>query len=117
LSTDPLTGDMSVGYLLSNAYSDAIQHALHRAAGGEPRALFSDCLTGAWVASIVPPIPDDREDQLKLSAGDLDEAIVTAIASADEHSDTDVNGSPFEKIGAFRTGVLGGLNACQDLTG
>jgi predicted metalloprotease len=117
LSTDPLTGDMSVGYLLSNAYSDAIQHALHRTAEGEPRALFSDCLTGAWVASIVPRVQDDRKDPLKLSAGDLDEAIVTAIARSDEHSDTDVNGSPFEKIGAFRTGVLGGLNACRDTTG
>ncbi len=117
LSTQPLTGDMSVGYLLSNAYSDAFQHALHRTATGEQRALFSDCLTGAWVASIVPPIPDDREDQLRLSAGDLDEAIVTAIARADEHADTNVNGSAFEKIGAFRTGVLGGRDACRDTTG
>ena len=115
LSLDELTGDMSVGYLLSAAYADAIQTALNSPATGEPRALYSDCLTGAWVGFIVPPIPRDRENQLVLSAGDLDEAIVTAIARADEHVDTDVNGSAFEKITAFRTGLLGGLNVCRDL--
>ena len=114
LSLDPLTGDMSVGYLFSNAYGDAVQRALAETASGEARALDADCLTGAWVAYIVPPIPATRPDQLVLSAGDLDEAIVAAIATADGHSDTNVNGSAFEKIGAFRTGVLGGLAACRN---
>jgi hypothetical protein len=66
------------------------------------------------VAHIVPPIPKDRDNRLELSAGDLDEAIVTAIATADERTDTDVNGAAFEKIDAFRTGVLGGLNVCNE---
>ncbi len=113
LSQDPLTGDMSVGYMFSNAYSDAIQTALHSSRSGEPRALFNDCLTGAWVGFIVPPIPQDREDQLVLSAGDLDEAVITAVALSDESTDTDVNGTAFQKIASFRTGVLGGLNVCQ----
>lgn len=117
LSQQQLTGDMSVGYLFSNAYSDAIQTALLSQRTGEPRALFNDCLTGAWVAFIVPPIPEDREDTLILSAGDLDEAIITAIAVSDESTDTDVNGSAFEKIDAFRLGVLGGLNACNQTLG
>jgi predicted metalloprotease len=113
LSRDPLTGDMSVGYLFARGYADAVQHALQSTSTGEARSLYSDCLTGAWVAYIVPPIPQSRTDQLVLSAGDLDEAIVTAIASADEHTDTNINGSAFEKIGAFRAGVLGGLNVCR----
>ncbi len=111
MSTDPLTGDMSVGYLFSDAYSDAIQTALRSTRTGEPRALLNDCLTGAWVASTINP-PEDAV--LILSAGDLDEAIVTAIARADESTDTNVNGSAFEKIDAFRTGVLGGLNVCRN---
>lgn len=111
LSTDPLTGDMSVGYLFSDAYSDAIQTALNSRRTGEPRALLNDCLTGAWVASTIKP-PADAV--LSLSAGDLDEAIVTAIARSDATTDTDVNGSAFQKIDAFRTGVLGGLNVCRD---
>jgi predicted metalloprotease len=113
LSKDALTGDMSVGYLFSNAYSDAIQTALKSSRKGAKRALFDDCLTGAWVGSVVPPIPTDRQDQLSLSAGDLDEAVITAIARGDQSTDSNVNGMAFDKITAFRTGVLGGLNVCQ----
>jgi predicted metalloprotease len=111
LSSDPRSGDMSVGYLFSDAYSDAIQTALRSTRTGEPRALLNDCLTGAWVASTVTPTADSV---LVLAAGDLDEAIVTAIARADESADTNVNGSAFEKVDAFRTGVLGGLNVCRN---
>jgi len=117
LSLDPLTGDMSVGYLFSNAYSEAIQNALGSRTEGEPRALFNDCLTGAWVGFIVPPIPQARENTLQLSAGDLDEAVIIAIARSDPSTDTNVNGSAFEKISAFRTGVLGGLNVCRNSVG
>lgn len=113
LSLDPLTGDMSVGYLFSNAYSESIQVALASSRTGETRALFNDCLTGAWVAYIVPPIDfETREDTLQLSAGDLDEAVVTAIGRSDVSTDTNVVGSAFEKIDAFRKGVLGGLDVC-----
>ena len=111
LSLDPLTGDMSVGYLFSNAYSDAIQTALNSQRLSEPRALFNDCLTGAWVASIVPPAPE--ESPVFLSAGDLDEAIITAIGRSDATTDTNIVGTAFEKIDAFRTGVQGGLNVCD----
>ena len=118
LSIAELTGDMSVGYLFSNAYSEAVQTALASTRTGEARALFDDCLTGAWVAYIVPgpdgQLPDDgREDTLLLSAGDLDEAVVTAIGRSDVSTDTNIVGSAFEKIDAFRKGVLGGLNVCQ----
>jgi hypothetical protein len=47
-----------------------------------------------------------------LSPGDLDEAIRTAIVIGDLGIDDNVVGSPFEKIDAFRSGVLGGLDAC-----
>jgi predicted metalloprotease len=113
LSQDASFGDMSVGYMFSNAYSDAIQTALNSSRAGDTRVLFDDCLTGAWVGFIVPPIPENRENQLVLSAGDLDEAVVTAVALSDESTDTHVNGTAFQKIDAFRTGVLGGLNVCR----
>ena len=114
LAADPLTGDLSVGYLFSNAYSDAIQTALRSQRTGEPRALMNDCLTGAWVVSIVPQMAAE-DSVIVLSAGDLDEAVITAIARSDEATDTNINGSAFEKVDAFRTGVLGGLNVCRDL--
>ncbi len=114
LIADPLLGDMSVGYLVSKGYSEDVQGLLGSTLEGEPRALLDDCLTGAWARDIVPPIPDERTDKTALSAGDLDEAIVTAIVRSDDSSDTNVNGSAFEKIDAFRAGVLQGMQACQD---
>ncbi len=111
LAADPLTGDMSVGYLFSNAYGEAVQRAIGSQRTGEQRELTDDCLTGAWVATIVPPTPEDSI--IYLSAGDLDEAIVTAIARSDATEDTNVHGSAFQKVDAFRDGVLGGLTVCQ----
>ena len=51
-----------------------------------------------------------------MSYRDLDEAIVMAIASADENSDANVRGGAFENIDAFRQGVLGGLAVCSTIT-
>jgi predicted metalloprotease len=106
---DILLGDMSVGYLLAGAYGDAVQLAVGL---DETDPLISDCLTGAWVNDIIPPVPANRG--LRLSPGDLDEAVVTAIIRAD--SDTQVNGrgEAFDKIDAFRSGVLGGVDACTN---
>ena len=109
---DPLLGDMSIGYLISQGYSENVQGLLGSTLVDEPRALLDDCLTGAWIRDDLPPVPDDRP--LFLSAGDLDEAVITAIVRGDPASDTNINGSAFEKIDAFRSGVLGGMQACQE---
>jgi predicted metalloprotease len=108
---DPLLGDMSIGYLISQGYSENVQGLLGSKLTGEPRALLDDCLTGAWIRDDLPPQPQGRP--LYLSAGDLDEAIVTAITRGDPTSDTNINGSAFEKVDAFRSGVLGGMQSCQ----
>ena len=109
---DPLLGDMSIGYLISQGYSENVQGLLGSTLADEPRALLDDCLTGAWIRDDLPPQPKGRP--LYLSAGDLDEAIVTAIIHGDKTSDTNINGSAFEKVDAFRSGVLGGMKSCQD---
>ena len=103
-------GDMAVGYLMSNAYSEAVQTALASLQAGEPRALLDACLTGVWVAWTIPKVEGRK---LYLSAGDLDEAVITAIILSDPTTDTNVHGSAFEAVDAFRTGVLGGLQECQ----
>jgi predicted metalloprotease len=111
---NPILGDMSIGYLISEGYSEEVQSQLGSQLSGEPRTLLDDCLTGAWAKDIVPPVPESRTDQTVLSAGDLDEAVVTAIAHSDPAADTNIQGSAFEKVDAFRAGVLGGMQACQD---
>ncbi len=105
---------MSIGYLISEGYSEEVQGLLGSKLKDAARALLDDCLTGAWAKDIVPPIPDSRVDKTALSAGDLDEAIVTAIVRSDDTSDENINGTAFQKIDAFRAGVLGGMQACQD---
>ena len=116
-------GDFSIGYLVSDGWSEAIQNALGSKLGGEKRALLDDCLTGAFVRSTLPTttdpnVPTTTEDPNALpgvsaSPGDLDEAVKTAILVGDESSDANIVGSPFEKIDAFRVGVLSDLSGCQ----
>ncbi len=78
---------------------------------------MNDCLTGAWVQSVIPvnfrlPEPRNVDRTSVVSPGDLDEAVRTAILIGDLGASDDVLGSPFEKIDAFRSGVIGGLDAC-----
>ncbi len=114
LADDPLFGDMSVGYLLAQGFSESVQVARGSDLGGVDRALADDCLTGVWVADIVPASPTaPAKRQLLLSAGDLDEAIITAIVRSDQSSDVDRRGTAFEKIDSFRNGVLNGIDACD----
>lgn len=116
-------GDFSLGYFYGIGWAELVQRTIASPLDGEPRALLSDCFTGAWVRDITPdrfgntPRQGDRDgdgtvDTVTSSPGDLDEAIRMAILVGDPGANVDVIGSPFEKIGAFRTGVLGGLDAC-----
>lgn len=110
-------GDFSVGYIVGWAWSEAVQLAVETDLVGEPRELLNDCLTGAWVKTVVPidlrlPEPRSEDRTVSVSPGDLDEAILTVILLADLSSDDNIVGSAFEKIDAFRQGVIGGLDAC-----
>ncbi len=112
LSEDEITGDMSVGYFLSTGYSDSVLSQLGNSTEGEERRLLQDCLTGAWTADIIADEEGNVPGRLLLSSGDLDEAIITAIANSDETTDTNVKGSAFEKTASFRNGVINGADAC-----
>jgi predicted metalloprotease len=127
-----LLGDLSFSYPIASAYSDAVQVALQSSLTGEPRVLLNDCLVGVWIVDIVPAVDEngnlivdengnvvarDPNQEILLSAGDLDEAVNTAVLLGDESSSTDVNGTAFEKIDAFRTGVLDGMSGCQSRLG
>jgi predicted metalloprotease len=116
LSKDEFLGDMSVGYLIGEAYSEAVQRALKSTLKDKARVLLNDCFTGAWVADDIPPLPAEREADPKsitLSVGDLDEAILTALERSDNSTDSDKRGTAFEKIASFRNGVLNGIDACR----
>ena len=112
-------GDLAFAYPIAGAYSDAVQTALGFTLTGEPEVLLNDCLVGAWLVDIVPvsgtdpPEATNPSQEILLSAGDLDEVVLTAILLGDAATNTDLVGTAFEKIDAFRTGVLEGLGGCQ----
>lgn len=113
-------GDFAPGYLLGIVWAEAAQRSQDSQLTGEARQLQNDCLVGAWVRTVTPdittnalPEPRDAGRISSISPGDLTEAIQTSIIIGDPTFDTDVLGSAFEKIDAFRTGTLDGLGACQ----
>ena len=120
-------GDFTLGYFYGIGWAELAQRTIGSTLDGEERALLNDCFTGAWVRDITPDrlgnTPRQRDtdgdgvidQRIASSPGDLDEAIRMAILVGDPGANVDVVGSPFEKIGAFRTGVLGGLDACNEL--
>jgi predicted metalloprotease len=119
LYNDPIDGraDFAVGYLLALAWSDVAQELLGGNLNGVERALANDCLAGAWANDLDPrrpPRPGESESRATLSPGDLDEAVLAAIEIAGTSPDT---GTAFDKVDAFRTGVLGGIEACTDRIG
>ncbi len=124
-------GDFGPGYLLGRAWAESAQRSVESELTGEDRELFNDCLIGAWVRSATPQLdgngnfvfdeagdlvllePRSVDRQALLSPNDLTEAIQTAILIGDPTAATDRLGSAFEKIDAFRTGTLNGLDACS----
>ncbi len=123
-------GDFGPAYLLGIVWAEHAQNTSGSTLGGEARQLQNDCLTGAWVNTVIPvldaqgnpvldedgfiqlPQPRDPDRGASVSDGDLTEAILTAIVVGDPETDTNVLGSAFEKIDSFRTGTLDGINAC-----
>jgi predicted metalloprotease len=120
-------GDFTLGYVLGVAAADFAQTRLGSTLSGEARALVNDCFTGAWVRDITPDDEGDTPREADLdgdgepdstvtsSPGDLDEAIRMALLTGDLGANVNQVGSAFEKIQAFRTGVLGGLSACRGM--
>ncbi|MFK7917348.1 MAG: hypothetical protein AB8G14_04670 [Ilumatobacter sp.] len=112
-------GDFGPAYLLGLAWAEHAQNTNNSVLSGEPRQLQNDCLSGAWVSTVIPdintgqlPEPRDVGRTAVVSANDLTEAVLTAIVVGDPSFDTNVLGSAFEKIDQFRRGTLGGIDAC-----
>ena len=105
-------GDFAIGYLIGAAYSDVVQHALGSTLTGEPRALLNDCLTGVWTRRCSPAAVNPRTSARSRPATSTRPS-QTALVVGDPTADTNINGTAFDKIEAFRIGVLNGLDTCN----
>lgn len=110
-------GDFAVGYLFGSQYGLAVQDQLGKEAPDEVTAtLRGDCYAGAWAGAILPVEVNQKEFPyvLLLSPGDLDEAVAVLLTFRSD-SDRERQGPGFERVTAFRTGVVKGPEECVAL--
>ena len=112
-------GDFAVGALFGSQYGLAVEDELGTDVPDERTAtLQADCYTGAWAGALLPTAATNQGAELPygliLSPGDLDEA-VTVLLSFRTDSDRERQGPGFERVKAFRAGVVRGAESCVDL--
>ncbi|NMO57559.1 zinc metallopeptidase [Actinoplanes sp. TBRC 11911] len=100
-------GDNAVGMLVGDLYARAAQHRRGQSTQGDGQ-LTVDCLNGSWTYDLLHR--DARSQQTQLSPGDLDEAVAALLAFGRATAGTGPSG--FDRIAAYRNGVLKGLSAC-----
>jgi predicted metalloprotease len=106
-------GDNAIGMVMADLFARAAQHRRGEATTGREAQLTIDCLAGAWTYDILHRGQSGGASPnggIRLSPGDLDEAVnaLLTFGRAGKTSGT----SAFDRIGAFRNGVLQGLPAC-----
>ena len=101
-------GDNAVGMLVGDLYARAAQHRRGQSTEGDAGQLTVDCLNGSWTYDLLHR--DAQSQRTKLSPGDLDEAVAALLAFGRATAGTGPSG--FDRIEAYRSGVLKGLSAC-----
>lgn len=101
-------GDNGVGLLLSLGWSEAAQRALGADTEGDGALLERACLAGAWMGELLDP-PEDAK--IRLSPGDLDEAVITFIERRGQAGGSD-DLLAFELVASLRLGVTDGIGPC-----
>lgn len=106
-------GDFGVATLFATQYGLDIADQLGGEVDDVTATLRADCYAGSWTAAILPPDPPE-DYQLILSPGDLDEAVAVLLAVRSE-ADRARTGPGFDRVRAFRRGVLSGAEECAEV--
>jgi predicted metalloprotease len=101
-------GDNAVGMLLGDLFARAAQDRRGRSTQGRAGQLAVDCLAGSWTYDMLNR--PDAEQSVTLSPGDLDEAVTALLAFG--RAQEGGGATAFDRIAAYRKGVLQGLGAC-----
>ncbi|MDQ2648550.1 MAG: neutral zinc metallopeptidase [Actinomycetota bacterium] len=107
-------GDYAVATELARQYAYAAQVRLGNLENNLASNLQADCFAGLYASS---GFLVNRENQeLILSPGDLDEAVIAFLFTSDEASSEDLGvGTAFQRFDAYRTGFVDGLEACEEI--
>jgi len=103
---------------IARQYAYAAQVQLGNLANDRASNLQADCFAGVYAASGF--LVNRANQQLILSPGDLDEAVIAFLQRSDSTSDPDDEGAStvgtaFERFDAFRSGFMEGLSACEEI--
>lgn len=103
-------GDFALSEVIGSGYSLAAIHQLGDLNGSSvDTTRRADCLAGVWSASV---FSQNRESaQLRLSPGDLDEAVSALLTTAD-HGKGSNTGSGSDRVAAYREGFMNGASTC-----
>jgi predicted metalloprotease len=113
-------GDFAVSGIISQQYSFVAQTLLGNLESDRDSLLQADCFSGAWAGELTlatlqeggQELLDETIGPVAISAGDLDEAVQSFLLLGDQASANENQGTPFERVVAFRDGFLNGLPQC-----
>lgn len=111
-------GDYAVATEIARQYAYAAQTRLGNLDNSRASNLQADCYTGVYASSGF--LGNRENQQLFLSPGDLDEAVIAFLQRSDTTDDPEGSGdttvaTAFERFDAFRSGFMEGLGACDAL--
>ena len=107
-------GDFAISLVLAHEWGHAIQNRAREGGPTIQTELQADCFAGAWTGAI------DRGERpaLNLEDGDIEEAMAGYLLFRDpagtSPNDPGAHGSAFDRVNAFRFGVLVGVEGCRD---
>ncbi len=108
-------GDTSTFLLLALQWAEAAQEQTGvggaREADADAAFLQQTCMVGGWVGDLLAGNGAQRTQQLQLSAGDVDEAIILFLTLADSDAFSE-DTALFDIVGTFRGGVIDGFATC-----
>ena len=108
-------GDYAVATLLATQYGLAALTRLGDESDEKTSTLRGDCLAGGYTASVI--IYNRPETSTyHISPGDLDEGIKALLVFRGE-GDVERQGAGFERVRAFREGVINGAESCLQYQG
>jgi len=104
-------GDNAAGVVLGMIWAGFAQNqtGADKGRNAEGILLQQACLSGGWLADVYN---DTNDKRIKLTAGDLDEAILGLIDLSDGDSTKNTNGAAFKVVAALRQGVISGFSSC-----
>lgn len=105
-------GDYAVSTLLATQYGLAALTRLGDESDEKTSTLRADCLAGGYTASVI--LHNRAEtSSWSISPGDLDEGIKALLVFRGD-GDVDRQGAGFDRVRAFREGVINGAENCLD---